>query len=114
MIRFADNLIVLDKGGIVYSGSPPERCEEIQATRSSYPETGEKFEVTETSDLPVLQQLQVDPKLSKHQIESETKDVQSRDLSVWKYYLKAIGGRRVMSAVALITLNVLASNFPST
>ena len=98
----------------MYFGSPLKWNSELQAPEFNPSEMEQRTLSTQRSDLPPFQRLNDGRILSKHSTELETKDRQFHDFSVWKYYMKAIGCRRVISAMVFIALNVMASNFPST
>jgi hypothetical protein len=108
-VSLADNIILLNAdGSLAYSGTPQE---------SNFVKPDNV--PTERADSDIIECSNEEDKehISTTKYGNNEKHGLSRqvgDFSVWWYYAKSIGAWRTIAAITIITVNVVASNFPST
>jgi hypothetical protein len=113
-VYLADNVILLNVDGSLAFSGIPEDSNLIKAELSKIvPTEREDSGITDHSSNEENKQPISMPR-SESNREKNDPTRQVGDFSVWWYYAKSIGAWRAIAAITIITINVVASNFPST
>jgi hypothetical protein len=113
-VHLADRVILLNaNGSLAFSGNPQSTAHLETRITEVFPTEEKNSNIiddlkNENPNKPVIS-----PK-PKPKEQQEDPSRQLGDISIWWYYARSIGAWRVIAAMAIITVNVVASNLPST